>query len=142
MLTTLRRIKKKLKVGQHGMTARKREALRAFDDQAAVEALLHLPRRLLGEVKSKRREGWRDAKLIQTALAVELLLNAPVRIQNLASIEIERHLIEVGGRRNRMVHLRFPAAEVKNANDLEFPLEPEDPRTPRNLSDRVAAAAG
>jgi integrase len=31
-------------------------------------------------------------------------------------------LLEVGGRNNRTVHLRFPAAEVKNANDLEFPL--------------------
>jgi integrase len=58
-------------------------------------------------------------------LAVELLLNAPVRIQNLASIELERHLVEVGVGDARIVHLRFPAAEVKNRNDLEFPLMPE-----------------
>jgi hypothetical protein len=34
--------------------------------------------------------------MIQTALAIELLLNAPVRIKNLASIELTRHLLEVG----------------------------------------------
>jgi integrase len=63
--------------------------------------------------------------LVQTALAIELLLNAPVRIQNLASIDLERHLVEAGFRDNKALHLRFPAAEVKNASDLEFPLMPE-----------------
>ena len=118
----LRKIGKKLKITQHGMTARNREALRAFDDHAAVEALLSLPRRILREVQASQRKGYREAKLVQTALAIELLLNAPVRILNLASIDLGRHLLEVGGRNNRTVHLRFPAAEVKNANDLEFPL--------------------
>jgi integrase len=121
----LRQMKKKLKVNQHGMTARNREALRAFDDPAAVEALLGLPQRILREVRASGRQGYREAKLIQTALAIELLLSAPVRIQNLASIDLDRHLLEVGGRSNRAVHLRFPAAEVKNASDLEFPLMTE-----------------
>src|SRR4051812_15113675 len=98
VVNKLRRIKKKLKVVQHGMTARNREALRAFDDQAAVEALVNLPRRLLLEVQKSGRKGWHEAKLIQTALAIELLLAAAVRIQNLASIVIERHFIEVGDR--------------------------------------------
>jgi integrase len=125
VITRLKRMKKKLKVTQHGMTARNREALRAFDDHAAVEALLRLPQRILREVRASGRKGYRNAKMIQTALAIELLLNAPVRIQNLASIDLDRHLLEVGGPGNRAVHLRFPAAEVKNANDLEFPLMTE-----------------
>ena len=125
VITTLKRMKKKLKVTQHGMTARNREALRAFDDHAAVEALLGLPQQILREVRASGRKGYRNAKMIQTALAIELLLNAPVRIQNLASIDLDRHLLEVGGPGNRAVHLRLPAAEVKNANDLEFPLMTE-----------------
>ena len=99
VITRLKRMKKKLKVTQHGMTARNREALRAFDDHAAVEALLGLPQRILREVRASGRKGYREAKLIQTALAIELLLNAPVRIQNLASIDLDRHLLEVGGPR-------------------------------------------
>lgn len=124
-IARLRIMKKKLKVTQHGMTARNREALRAFDDPAAVETLLRLPQQILREVRATGRAGYREAKMIQTALAVELLLNAPVRIQNLASIDLNRHLLRVGGRSNRAVHLRFPASEVKNANDLEFPLMQE-----------------
>jgi integrase len=121
----LRKITRKLKVAQHGMTARNREALRAFDDQTAVETFVNLPRRILSEVQTSGPSGYRQAKLVQTALAIELLLNAPVRIGNLASIRIERHLLEIGGPRSRALHLRFPAAEVKNANDLEFPLMPD-----------------
>jgi integrase len=122
IIVKLRTMKKKLKVSQHGMTARNREALRAFDDPAAVEALLRLPQRILREVRADGRTGYREAKMAQTALAIELLLNAPTRIQNLASIDLGRHLLELGRGGNRLVHLRFPAAEVKNANDLEFPL--------------------
>jgi integrase len=124
VITKLLRIKKKLRITQHGMTARNREALRAFDVQAAVDALITFPQRILHDVQASTRAGYREAKMIQTALAVELLLNAPVRVQNFASIELERHLIEVGTGAGRAVHLRFPAAEVKNRNDLEFPLMP------------------
>ena len=124
-VTRLRKFAQKLKVTQNGLTARNREALRAFDDEAAVAALFNLPRRILREVLKSGRKGYSEAKFVQTAMAVELLLNAPVRIQNLASIDLEKHLLEVGTHRSRVVHLRFPAAEVKNANDLEFPLIPE-----------------
>jgi integrase len=121
----LRKFAQKLKVTQNGLTARNREALRAFDDEAAVSALFNLPRHILREVLKSGRRGYSEAKFVQTAMAVELLLNAPVRIQNLASIDLEKHLLEVGTRRSRAVHLRFPAVEVKNANYLEFPLIPE-----------------
>ncbi len=122
MIARLRKMARKLKVTQHGMTARNRAALRAFDDRAAVEALLRLPQRILREVRASGRTGYREAKMVQTAIAVELLLNAPVRIQNLASIRLDRHLLEVGARKARAVHLHFVAGEVKNRNDLEFPL--------------------
>src|SRR5262249_11766335 len=111
IVTRLRRIAKKLQVTRHGMSARNREALRAFDDQAAVGALLSLPHRILHDVLKSGRKGYREAKLVQTAVAIEVVLNAPVRPRNLASIDLERHLLQVGERRNRMVHLRFPAAE-------------------------------
>jgi integrase len=121
----LRRIAKKLKVVQPGLTERNREALRSFDDEAAVEALLKLPQHVLREMEASGRKGYREAKNVQTALAVELLINAPVRISNLSSIRVGQHLLEVGTRAARTVHLHFPAAEVKNRNDLEFPLMPE-----------------
>lgn len=121
----LRKMAAKLKVAQHGMSERNREALRPFDDEDAVQALVNLPGRVVDEVLKTGRKTYREAKLIQTALAIELLLNAPVRIQNLASIEVDRHLVDLSTRRERRVHLHFPAHEVKNSTDLEFPLMAE-----------------
>jgi integrase len=122
IVAKLRKMAAKLKVVQHGMAARHREALRAFDDEAAVKALLGLAAELVEEVLKVDRQRYREAKIVQTALAIELLLNAPVRIKNLASIEVDRHFVPVG---RQDLHLRFPAHEVKNANDLEFPLMAE-----------------
>jgi integrase len=121
-IARLKKMARKVKIVRRGMTERNREALRAFDDERLVEALLNLPHRLLGSVQAGARKGVREARQIQSALAIELLLNAPVRIRNLASIEIERHLVETGSRGQRQLHLRFPAPEVKNVNDLEYPL--------------------
>jgi hypothetical protein len=69
-VSKLKKMKKRLKVTQHGMTARNREALRAFDDHVAVEALLRLPQRILREVRASGRRGYRKAKMVQTALAI------------------------------------------------------------------------
>jgi integrase len=117
----LQKFEKKLRIRQQGMTERNRAALRAFDDHAAVEALLTLPQRLLKEAQAAGRKGYRRAKLVQTAVAIETLINAPVRIKNLASIELDRHLLKVG----TATHLRFPKQEVKNSIELEFPLMEE-----------------
>jgi integrase len=121
-IVKLNRMKKKLRVTQRGMTARNREALRAFDGQAAVNALVNLPQRLWNEVRASGHTGARAAKIIQTALSIELLIHAPVRIQNLASLDLERHLVGVGAGTAKTLHLVFPAWEVKNRNSLEFPL--------------------
>ena len=121
----LQKMAKKLKVTQHGMSERNREALRPFDDEKAVHTLVNLPIGIINEVLKSGRKTYRKAKLIQTALAIELLLGAPVRIQNLASIEVDRHLVDLSTRRERRVHLRFPAHEVKNGTELDFPLMPE-----------------
>lgn len=122
VVARLRKIAQKLKVTQHGMTVRNREALRAFDDPVAVDALVNLPQRLQAGVAAGKRKGAREAKIMQTALAIELLLNAPVRVQNLASINLEHHLVEVGAGPAHTLHLIFPGWEVKNRNPLEFPL--------------------
>jgi integrase len=56
--------------------------------------------------------------------AIELLIAAPVRPQNLASIRLSRHLIRGHDGARKSVHLFFPANEVKNDVDLEFRLPP------------------
>jgi integrase len=114
----------KLRVEPRGIAERHLPTLRQFDDPAAVRALINLPARICTEVRRSGKTGPRQAKRVQTALAIELLLIAPVRIANLSAIEIDRHLVTVQ-KTPRLVYLRFPRTEVKNGEVLEFPLAPE-----------------
>ena len=123
-IQALLRYKRALRIEQAGMAERHRETLRKFNDPASVLALVGFADRIERNVAACGNHGARVAKLIQTALAVDLLLYAPVRIGNLATIELDRHLIVVQNE-PRAVHLRFPAHEVKNNQDLEFPLPRE-----------------
>jgi integrase len=49
-------------------------------------------------------------------VAIEILLTAPLRIRNLAALEIDRHLVDAGDK----LHLVIPAGEVKNFEPLHF----------------------
>ena len=60
-----------------------------------------------------------EAIVVQSALAVSILLAAPVRAKNLASIEISKHIHRVSDTNRYLV---FPDHEVKNKVDLEYPL--------------------
>ena len=75
--------------------------------------LMHEP--VHHEVALKRAATYRDG------LMIALLSSRPMRLKNLASIEIGRHL----DRRGRRYWLDFPAREVKNRRALEFPLPHE-----------------
>jgi integrase len=120
----LKRYKQRLRFERHGLAERHRATLQRFDDPAAVQALVTLAQRIRREVERDGRKRRREAKLMQTAVAIEILLMAPVRISNLASIEVSRHLVTVQTE-PRLIHLRFPGSEVKNGIDLEFPLPAE-----------------
>ena len=95
-----------------------------FDDPRNVLLLLELSLRTVKQVLREDRGLEHDARLVQWALAVEILLMAPVRLKNLAGIHIERHIQRsraTGGE----VHLVIPGEEVKNGEPLDYPL-PKD----------------
>ncbi len=66
-----------------------------------------------------------DARDMQVALAVELLLMAPVRRRSLLGIDLAVHFIMHGHDRDAAVYLDLPAAMVKNKVDLSFPIPRE-----------------
>jgi integrase len=119
-LKQLREICRMVNPGHAGMTDKNRARLRQLDDPTNVQSLLTLPSRIvqgLGE-----RSSYRAALEAQTALAIEILLTIPMRIGNLAGIDLDRHIItpRVGG----TVHLAIPGTEVKNGTDIEAVLLP------------------
>jgi integrase len=107
------------------MAPETRALLRQFDDERRLAALLNAPARVLRRAVSAKRLNRSDLVEAQAALAVQVLLDAPVRVGNLAAIDLDRHVLRSGGGRARRVHLYFPAAEVKNDRELELPLTAE-----------------
>lgn len=102
--------------------------LRQFEDDGRIDLLLAQGERALATFTRLSGPRVPDALTLQSAFAMELLLAAPVRPQNLVSIALSRHLVW-GREGNRdTAHLVFPASEVKNDADLEF-------RLPRRVID-------
>ena len=106
-----------------GLTSRNRARLRPLDDPQIALALVQLPAKLLALAEREPRPK-RAARLAQTAVMIEILLMAPLRISNLASLDIERHLVRPS-RSGQAVHIVIEGSEVKNAQPLEFPLPPQ-----------------
>ncbi len=117
-------LRRRVAVSRPGMTEKNQETLRHFHDEATIRAMLSLPARVFRELGDKKDLKVSQCVTTQIALAIQLLLVAPVRIGNLASVSLDRHLVRVGQGPDGRHHLFFPAHEVKNDIDLEFPVPP------------------
>jgi site-specific recombinase XerD len=118
----LRRLAKKFKRSQSGMTAKNRERLAQFRDMGVIQKLLELPDALLAEAERKP-DSWYSARLAETAVAIAILIHAPVRLKNLVSIDRQRHFRSAFSTKDSSMVLVFPKTEVKNVVDLEFPID-------------------
>jgi len=117
----IRRIKAaegKFRPPKQGMTDRNRAKLRPLMDEDTLRKLINLPYKIVDDL-DHNHPTVTDAVVVQSALAVALLLAAPVREKNLASIDLKKHFQRVS---DDVGYLIFPAHEVKNARDLEYPL--------------------
>lgn len=83
--------------------------------------------------EKKRAAPERAAKLHETALAMALLFVQPIRIKNLASLDIEKHFRR--DRRGRLTRIVIDGDEVKNSITIEIFLpEPVAERIERHLA--------
>lgn len=122
-LARMSAVARRLEAPQRTMTEKNRSRLRPLEDPDNALALARLPGALM-QLAQREHRTKRAARLAQTAVAVELLLMAPMRIGNLASIDVERHLIRPS-RTGQLLHIVFASGEVKNREPLEYPLPPE-----------------
>jgi site-specific recombinase XerD len=104
-----------------GLTDKNHERILQFEDQEQLLKLLNLPSRLKAEFMSGKHPKAQAIVLADVALAVELLTVTAIRIGNIHSIELEKHLRKY---RNRYV-LYFTETEVKNRQRLQFSLPDE-----------------
>jgi integrase len=128
----------KLRQQQTGLSEKNITAMAQFDDPLAVERFLLLPQRLwdVALAKTKTVEGRtlrQEAHLlVQSAVAIEILQFAPVRIENLNHLRLDQHLVWQGAK----LRLVIPAAEVKNSQALDFLLpEATSARVQRYIKD-------
>jgi integrase len=116
-LSRLRAIVNRLNPGRNGLTEKNDARLRPFDDPKNVTALLNLPEKLMMLTGRARRR--REAALLaQLAAAIEILTFAPIRLDNLTTLDIEKNLVPVG----ETLHIVIPAGQVKNREPIEHPL--------------------
>jgi integrase len=101
-----------------GLTERNKAKIRQFGDVQNIRRLVMLPANVVEELRPEQPI-LGEAIVAQSALAVSILLAAPVRAKNLASINIKKHIHRVS---DTSCYLIFPENEVKNHVDLEYPL--------------------
>lgn len=107
-----------------GLTDKNLAAVRTIKDPVNWRRLLALPEQLMQEALRADRRSTRAAVKAELAIAHQILLIAPMRIGNLATLTLVRHLIRVGGS-SGVWHIHAPEDEVKNGVPLEYPITPE-----------------
>jgi integrase len=115
-LVKIKKLTRKLVSNRRGLTPRNRERLRPFDDPQTVAEFLALPARIREELSKDRRAAKPKALLAQAAAAIAIQQAVPLRIRNLAGIDVRKNLIERSGR----VYLVFPETDTKNGEPIEF----------------------
>jgi integrase len=99
--------------------------VRQFDTPKTRLDLLKLPSKLLKEAETGGQPLYQRAVMARTGLAIDILLNAPIRLKNLVSLQFGAHLRHDGSRQARISHLVIPASEMKNNRAYEIAISPE-----------------
>ena len=126
-LAALKRVKHQLGHQKFGMTEKNLRILRQFDDDHNRRLLLELPGLLMQRAASQPTA--KAAITAQKAIAIEMLLMAPIRTGNLISLRFDQHLVKPGGYRGQY-HLVIPEHEVKN-------VQPYEVRLPKQLTEYI-----
>jgi integrase len=109
----LRKFYSALTIKTKGMVDRNRKKLRQFDLPQNVEALLNLPAKVFGEALRSRVGDHSEAVRVANALAVEILIVAPMRISNLAGLNLNEHLVRLGKSSESICRVEIPPDETK-----------------------------
>ena len=115
-LKRLAQIRRKVTPVRRGMTDRNRALLRPLDDPGRMQTLLCLPGRLFEEVRHSGPPSVELARLLRGAVALEILIMAPVRLQNLLMLRLGEDLLP--GPRGALT-LALASGQTKNREPFE-----------------------
>lgn len=105
-----------------GVTEKNRKRLAVFRDQQQVRNLLLLPYKLYKRAESGSLPAKNAARLMRTAVAIELELMCPIRLQNLSELNADTDFVRSNSKKHPSVHLFIPGKRTKNGEDIELEL--------------------
>ena len=123
---------KRLRVSHDGLSDKNQHAMAQFDDPKVIEALVGLPIKLWAKAErsyktaSTHRRSKELQLCVQAAIAIEILIFAPMRISNLQNLRLDQHI----SWQNKQAVIHIPRGQVKNDINLVFEL-------PLTLSQRI-----
>lgn len=121
-IIALRAISDRMRPEVTGLTPGNGNLLRQLEDPVLRLKLLELPGTLLAYANKTAQPGSRQALLVETALAIELLLAVPIRIGNLHQLRLGVHLVRGPGGQMQLI---IPGEQVKNGVAVVSQLPPE-----------------
>jgi len=136
-LAELKRLASKLPTPRADLTQKNKRFLRQFDDPLVLQRLRALPAKLWSKVHRNDKPNFRTLALAQAALALEILIYLPIRLQNLISLTFDVHLFLREGP-GATSTLDIPAHEVKNKRPIEFDIPPHIARMLIQYRDHIA----
>src|SRR5262249_49713509 len=89
-LAELKKLRAKLGSERPGLTEKNSTLLRKFEDPHLVGELIDLPDKLWRAARRMKSPWWFIE--LQTALAIDIVLHVPLRIENLAALKFDEHL--------------------------------------------------
>ena len=128
-IAILKTLRKKLGALPSGLTAKNQAFLLTLDDPRVLAGLVRLPDRLWRQ--ARRSDSPYAFAALQTALAIDILIHAPARMQNLSAIKFGTHLHWPQGTRKPAL-LMFGRHETKTEVEFKYEL-------PASLADRLSA---
>lgn len=105
-----------------GMTEKNRRRIAVFRDPRLVRDMLLLPYKLLKRAESGSVLPKDAARLVRAAVAIELEIMCPIRLQNLSEINADTDLVRHQSGKRAVVHLFIPGKRTKNGEDIEMEL--------------------
>jgi integrase len=120
-LDAMLRVKKKVSSDPAGMTEKNSRRLIQFNDWENVARLVSLPSVLMARANSDP-ENRMSALCAMHAVALTILLSCPMRAANLASLDLNRHLISSRSGTHTMYSIRIEGVDVKNRQPIEVEL--------------------
>ena len=114
MLEQIAKLAGRTRVKRRGMTAKNKARLGQFADQRALKLLLDLPARVFARHAEVEKATFKQAREVQNAAILAVLTELPMRVGNVADLDLVRHFQRPVGSTSGNWLVSIPAHEVKN----------------------------